>query len=196
VAGRGLRPADAADDALARWLADPAVWVDARPSLDRDVTAAVRAHVDARARARHPRRRRRAVFAGAAALIVTVGAATALSRADGTHGDFVTQLRGTATAPAAEATARITKNRGGFTVAFDARRLPRLPPGEFYEAWLASDAGTLVPAGTFSSGDSRITLWSGVSPLDFSTMSVTIEQSDGNESSSGHVVLTGTVHER
>jgi hypothetical protein len=197
VAGRSHRPADAAADALARWLADPAVWVEARPSLERDVTATVRAHVDARERRlRHPRRRRRAVLAGAAAVIVTIGAATAMSRAEGAHGDFAARLRGTAMAPAAEASARITKNRGGFTVVFDARGLPRLLPGEFYEAWLASDAGTLVPIGTFSSDDSRITLWSGVSPHDFPTMRVTIERSDGKQSSSGRGVLTGTVHER
>jgi hypothetical protein len=59
---------------------------------------------------------------------------------------------------------------------------------------LKDSHGTLVPIGTFSSSDGRVTLWSGVSPKDFNVISVTIEAADGDQGSSGDKVLTGVVH--
>jgi hypothetical protein len=50
-----------------------------------------------------------------------------------------------------------------------------------------------VPIGSFSSSDGHVTLWSGVSPVDYPTLTVTIEESDGNQASSGHRVLSGDV---
>ena len=49
-----------------------------------------------------------------------------------------------------------------------------------------------IPVGTFSKGDgSWVTLWSGSSPADFPTLTVTIEAPDGNQASSGELVLSG-----
>jgi hypothetical protein len=59
---------------------------------------------------------------------------------------------------------------------------------------LKNAQGTLVPIGTFSSSDGRVTLWSGVSPKDYPAMSVTIEAADGDQRSSGDRVLVGEVH--
>ena len=50
-----------------------------------------------------------------------------------------------------------------------------------------------MPIGTFSSSDGRVTLWSGVSPKEFPTITVTIEAADGDQGSSGRRVLTGDV---
>jgi Anti-sigma-K factor rskA len=69
-----------------------------------------------------------------------------------------------------------------------------LPNGEYYQAWLKNAAGALVPIGTFSSADASITLWSGVSPRDFPTITVTIESADNHQASSGRRVLVGEVH--
>ena len=68
------------------------------------------------------------------------------------------------------------------------------PPrrGRFYEAWLRNAAGVLVPVGTFNEGV-RVTLWAGVSPKDFTTLTVTREQADGDQTSSGEKVLVGRV---
>jgi hypothetical protein len=38
-----------------------------------------------------------------------------------------------------------------------------------------------------------VTLWAGVSPVDFPTLTVTIEAADGNQASSGRRVLLGTI---
>ena len=67
------------------------------------------------------------------------------------------------------------------------------PDPEKPKAWLKDAAGTLVPIGTFSSSDAQVTLWSGVSPATYSTLTVTIEAPDNNQGSSGKVVLRGDV---
>ena len=61
----------------------------------------------------------------------------------------------------------------------------------FYEAWLRNRAGVLVPIGTFNEGR-KVTLWAGVSPKDYPSLTVTREQADGNQASSGEKVLVGT----
>ena len=101
-----------------------------------------------------------------------------------------------AAAPAASASAKITHNGAGFRIVLDARGLPALPAGEYYQAWLKNSAGIGVPIGTFSSSDGRVTLWSGVSPQDFPVISVTVEKADGNQTPSGNRVLAGEVHAR
>ena len=50
----------------------------------------------------------------------------------------------------------------------------------------------LVPIGTFNEGR-EVTLWAGVSPNDFTTLTVTREQADGDQACSGEKVLVGTV---
>ena len=49
-----------------------------------------------------------------------------------------------------------------------------------------------MPVGTFNEGV-HVTLWSGVSPETFTTLTVTRERNDGDQASSGEKVLVGTV---
>jgi hypothetical protein len=107
--------------------------------------------------------------------------------------DFTTRLEGTELALGASASSEMTRTDSGFRITLDARGLPTLAPDEFYQAWLKNDAGTLVPVGTFSSSDDRVTLWSGVSPAEYPTMTVTIESADNEQGSSGRRVLEGQV---
>ena len=69
---------------------------------------------------------------------------------------------------------------------------PRLDGGRFYQAWLRNPAGVLVPIGTFNEGQD-VTLWAGVSPKEFTTLTITRERADGEQASSGQKVLVGTV---
>lgn len=62
----------------------------------------------------------------------------------------------------------------------------------YYEAWLKNAAGILVPIGTFNQGP-NVTLWAGVSPIDFPTLTVTEQQVGRSQASSGELVLTGLV---
>lgn len=88
---------------------------------------------------------------------------------------------------------RIVKTPSGWRFELDAD-LPRLDDGKYYQAWLHDDAGTLVPIGTFNEGDD-VVLWAGVSPLEFTTFTVTRERLDGNQESSGDRVLSGVIEE-
>jgi anti-sigma-K factor RskA len=201
--GGALEPPEAADLALlADVLADSSTWAEPRAELEDTV---VRAIADAEAitttsptpsaaiASREARRRHRRVLAPAlaAAAVIAIVVATVFVTRGGTSPDYQAQLRPTASAPGAHASADITRNDAGFRIALDANGLPALRAGEYYQAWLKNSAGTLVPIGTFSSSDGRVTLWSGVSPKDFPTITVTIEAMDNDQTSSGRRVLVG-----
>ena len=86
-------------------------------------------------------------------------------------------------------TAKIEKLPSGWRIGLDVE-LPRLDGGQYYQAWLKNDAGTLVPIGTFNEGED-VVLWAGVSPLEFPTLTVTQEEANGDQASSGDRVLVG-----
>ena len=202
--GGSLAPEEAADVALlANLLADSSTWAEPRAGLEDDIVGAIeRAALPAErvsprstAAPRETMTRRRRVLLPAVSVAASVALVVGAVFAAGTDAntDFTARLSATAALPAARASADFTRSSAGFRVVLDARGLPTLPAGEYYQAWLKNSAGTLVPIGTFSSGNGRVTLWSGVSPHEFNVISVTIESTDGNQASSGHKVLVGEV---
>jgi Anti-sigma-K factor rskA len=200
--GGELEPQEATElPLLADVLADSSTWAEPSTGLEDAVVRAV-AHAEpttttsrtssARSGARR-RRRRLLVSALAAAAVIATVVATVLVTRGGTSADYEAQLRGTISARGAHASADITRNDAGFRITLDANGLPALRAGEYYQAWLKNAAGTLVPIGTFSSSDGHVTLWSGVSPKDFPTLTVTIEAADNDQTSSSRRVLVGEV---
>jgi hypothetical protein len=156
-----------------------------------EAPASLRAHVDVQRSAR--RVPRRLVFAGAAvtaALAVAIG--LTVFRSGTSSPRFQAALAPTGLVPNASGHATLTKTSSGWRIELDATRLPRLDGGRFYEAWLRNAAGVLVPIGTFNEGR-QVTLWAGVSPKRFTTLTVTREQADGDQASSGEKVLVGPV---
>jgi Anti-sigma-K factor rskA len=198
--GGVLEPQEADElSLLADVLADSSTWAEPNARLEDAVVRAV-AGSEPTATAPTPtprtasRRRRRAlVSAVAAAAVITVVVASVVLTRGGTSSDYAAQLRATPSAPGAHATADITRTDAGFRITLDTNGLPALAAGEYYQAWLRNAAGTLVPIGSFSSSDGRATLWSGVSPKDFPAITVTIEATDNDQSSSGRRVLVGEV---
>ena len=191
---------------MADLLANPSTWAEPRAGLeDRIVDAvtgseraaepAVSAAGGVRSR-RMPRRRRIQASIGAAAAAVAVILGAFIATSGGPTPQFTAELSATVLAPGARASVDINHNAAGFRVSLDAHGLPALTGGAYYEAWLKNRGNVLVPIGTFSSSNGQVTLWSGVSPRDFPSMSVTIEKSDNDQTSSGRKVLTGTVHAR
>jgi hypothetical protein len=204
---RSLAPHEAADVALlAVLLREPSTWAEPNASLEDGVVQAVMSAPPAaeallastnRERRDATTRRRRIVVSAlstAAAIAIILGAVVVAGRA--TSADFEAQLSATAVVPGARASADVTRKGAGFRFVLDAHGLPALPPGEYFQAWLKSSTGTLIPIGTFSSSDGRVTLWSGVSPKQFPTMSVTIEATDNDQATSGRRVLVGEVRQR
>jgi hypothetical protein len=205
--GKSLAPGEADElSLLAALLGDPTTWAEPAPELEDAIVAAVEqapptaagesapARANATRRESPSRRRRVGWLAAPAAAAIAAVIAIATLTGGGSGADFSGNLAATPLAPTGRATASITKNEAGFRVVLDAHGLPKLPAGQYYQAWLKDAHGTLVPIGTFSSSDGRVTLWSGVSPKDFNLISVTLEAADGNQASSGRKVLTGEVH--
>jgi hypothetical protein len=158
--------------------------------------ASLRARVEARRPKRRPAPRRVFVVAGAAAAAAAAVAIGLGVFASGTSAErFHAALGPTALAPAASGEATLTKTTSGWRIELDATGLPRLDDGSFYAAWLRNRAGVLVPIGTFNE-PRKVTLWSGVSPKVFSTLTVTRERADNNQASSGERVLVGDVETR
>jgi Anti-sigma-K factor rskA len=163
-------------------------------AADVEAPAGLRRRVDAKRSARRRRPMRAPLAVGGAAVALAVGlVALLLVTRSGTNAQqFHVALAGTPLAAGASGTATLTQTPSGWRIELRAPGLPRLQDGRFYEAWLKDDAGTLVPVGTFNDGR-KVTLWAGVSPKDFPTLSVTRERADGNQGSSGEKVLVGTV---
>src|SRR5215468_8749130 len=209
-----LDPADAAElDELRALLADPAMWEVPGQHLEDTVVAAVtgaasretgdeRSDPVASARgaaggelARRARRRsRRSVVAWAAGGVAAAAIAIAIGVTSGTHATTCSAaLSGTAWAPGATGQATLTQTTAGWRVTLHVSGLPRLDNSRFYQAWLKNAADILVPIGTFNqSGD--VTLWSGVPPTQYPTITVTRQQANGNPASSGQRVLIGHAH--
>ena len=159
-----------------------------------EAPAGLRARVDAERRPRRVRAPRGLALAGAAAIaVLAVAIGFAVFRENPSAERFQGALAATKLAPGATGQATLTKTPSGWKIQLNATGLPRRQGRFIYEAWLRNAQGVLVPIGTFNDGRS-VTLWAGVSPKDFSTLTVTREQADGDQGSSGQKVLVGTVY--
>jgi hypothetical protein len=198
-----LDEVDRADlDEFRALLGHPATWAEPGSGLEDSVVAAIAEEAQARVpsapasqrRLRGRRRRLRPVVAlgVVAAAAVVVAVAITVGNGGPAAQRFRMEVAGTALAPGAHGRAILTKTPSGWRIELRATGLPRLAGGRYYEAWLKNAKGMLVPVGTFN--DARnVTLWAGVKPVDFPTLTVTRQQANGNPASSGRRVLTGTI---
>ena len=163
---------------------------------DVEAPAALRARLEAQRSARTVPTPRRLVLGGVAAAAVAAAAVAVVFVGSGSHGArFQAALGSTPLAPGAHGEATLTRTSSGWRIHLDATGLPRLSGDRFYEAWLRSSGGVLVPIGTFNDGR-NVTLWAGVSPVSYTVLTVTRERADGNQASSGEKVLIGPVRTR
>ncbi len=188
-------------DELRGFLADPAVWAEPRPGLEDDIVAAIAGEAAERTaiapptpdRARRQRTHRlRSVLAVAAAVAVLGLGGFVLLTSVGDDGATEFSLQPTDVVPGASGSGSARRTDSGWRIELDASGLPRLDDGRFYQAWLRNDDDILVPIGTFNEGRD-VVLWSGVTPVEFSTITVTVEEADGDQASSGRRVLVGTI---
>jgi hypothetical protein len=131
------------------------------------------------------------LVAAAAAVIAVALSAVVIVRNSMAQPRFDVALAATELVPGASGNAVMRKTDSGWEIELDATGLPRLDGGQFYQAWLRNADGILVPIGTFNEG-TDVTLWSGVPPANFPTMTITRESADGDQASSGQRVLVGT----
>lgn len=137
-------------------------------------------------------RERRWLVAVAAAIVAITGVGAAISlRGDDQPAGEVFALEATELATAATGDVELTELRNGLRIVLVVNDLPPAPEGQFYEAWMSAPHGG-VSAGTFHmrDGSGRIELWSGViRDDDYQRFAVTLEDEDGDATSSGRVVL-------
>ncbi len=201
-----LDPAERAElDELLSVLSDPAVWTEPHPGLAERVVGAVTQAASADpAPTAVPvvgdvvaRRRSRwlAVTIGgiAAAVLLAVALTFGLTRPSSKSVEYAASLGGTKLAPGASGQVTLTKTASGWKIHLHAKGLPRRDGAAYYEAWLKNSAGVLVPVGTFNQFDD-VTLWAGVPPSSYPTLTVTRQVANGGQSSSGQVVLIGVTH--
>lgn len=140
---------------------------------------------------RRSRRLHRAVpwvLAAAAALV----AVTVVATGSGGHSAEVeVALSATDLSPGAAGVVGLSFEESGTRIDLDATGLGTAPPGFFYQGWVKGDKG-LVSIGTFHTPD-KVILWAGVSLVDYPTLTVTLEPEDGDQTSSGQVVLKAPV---
>jgi len=131
-------------------------------------------------------------FAAAAAIVVAVAVGMNLQATGNSPTQFTAALAPTDLAPGASGSATLIKTAAGWRIELKVTGLPRRDHGRYYEAWLQNAAGTLVSIGTFNEGP-RVTLWAGVPPTNFPTLTVTEQQVGRNQASTGKWVLSGSV---
>ncbi|MEO0493070.1 MAG: anti-sigma factor [Actinomycetota bacterium] len=176
--------------ALEARLTSDALWAEPPPELEARIVDAIAAETVAvePVVARQPRwlRAVAAVFivAGAAGLAVTL-----LGGDDDPAGE-VFALGPTELAEGATGEVELTTLGNGLRIILSVADLPPAPEGQFYEAWLSRDGGG-VSAGTFHMRNrtGEIELWAGVVPDGYPRFVITLEDEDGDASSSGRVVF-------
>jgi len=198
-------------DDLRDLLADESLWAEPPAGLDDGIVAAIAAEAVTRpARPETPaappdpagsptvvplapRRRQglRLALSAAAAVAALAVAGIVVSRS-GDSADGSVALAATDVLPDASGSASLRRTDSGWRIELDATGLPRRDGGRFYEAWLRNADGVLVSIGTFNEGVD-VVLWAGVPPSEFSTLTITEEEADGDPASSGVRVLVGPV---
>jgi Anti-sigma-K factor rskA len=215
LAGEPVAPREPAEraelDRLRGALADPAVWVEPSPDLQERIVGAIAGagatSSDSRADQGsgtsagdrnnvvklRPRWTRYAILSAAAVLLVVGLTVAVTNQSNNKPAEFAASLEGTDRAPEASGEVTLTKTESGWQIDLQAKGLPRLDNGAYYQAWLKNEEGILVTIGTFNEPDD-VTLWAGVAPSGFPTLTVTRQRANGDPTSSGQVVLTGISH--
>ena len=141
---------------------------------------------------------RSAALGAAAALLLVVTAVIGFSAFDGGDGNEVLamDLTPTGAVPDVSGSVEMEQTGSGVRIALQASGLPRRVDGNYYEAWLLTSTGELVPVGTFHDGID-VVLWGGVPIAEVEVFSITQEGVDGldesGQDSSGSVVLKADV---
>ena len=193
----------ALDADIVALLADASTWVEPPSGLSDRVVAAVRSETafgddsDPVSLGAAPRRTwfRPALVGAAAAITFLFGGIIVLSALSGAEigtDAFSAELTSTGLVSDVGGNIDVTSFDSGLRIDLDAPGLPRRDDGKFYEGWMRTADGDLLPVGTFHEG-SNVTLWAGVELDRIELFMITLEEAAGGndpgQGSSGEVVL-------
>ena len=190
-----VEPDDGLEDRVVRHVVSSADPQAAAPSFASEPAAPDVPAVASLAEARLRRSRLVTIGASIIAAAAIIAAVFAFSTRTTTapRGPSGTEfaMAGTGLLPDASGKVHLSETNSGVRVYLDATGLPRRDNGQFYEAW-AKTAHGLVALGTFHTG-TDVVLWSGVSISEIDAITVTLEDDDDNQASSGRRVLIATL---
>jgi hypothetical protein len=178
-------------------LADPSLWVEPGDDLEDRIVSAIAAEAVPPAKVINlgdARKRRMTRIGGLVAAVAAAAIVVVSISVIGQDDDKGVELAlaPTELVPGATGKAQVFAEQSGLRIELNATGLPRRDGGLFYQAWLRNAAGVLIPIGTFHDGD-HVTLWAGVSLAEFPTLTITEEQADNDQASSGRRVLVGNI---
>jgi anti-sigma-K factor RskA len=154
------------------------------------------------ARARSQRRHRPAygwklwLPVAAALLIVAILGLGVLRTVSDSSGGLA--LTATGAAPQAGGELRGEQVGENFRVELEAWGLPKPTGGEYYEMWYAREGGGRISCGTFSphpEGRTTVSMSAPAIAVAYPKVEITLEPDDGDPSSSGKVVLKGSLRD-
>lgn len=138
------------------------------------------------------------MLGAAAAVLVVFVALIGFSVLDGSEGNEVLAVDLTPTGVVPDVSGSVEMEETGSGVRIDLRAvgLPRRIDGAYYEAWLRTSTGELIPVGTFHDGVD-VVLWGGVAMAEVEAFSITQERVESRDESgresSGAVVLKADI---
>ena len=189
------------DAEFAALFADASMWDEPTPGLADRVVAAVQSEStlgDASAQMATATRQRTwlrpALLGAAAAIVFLFGGIVVLSALSDVEDvdTFSSELISTGLIPDVGGDVEISSLDSGLRIDLVAPGLPRRDGGAFYEGWVRTVDGKLIPVGTFHDGDD-VTLWAGVEFDQIELFTITLENgaepASPDQASSGDVVL-------
>ena len=199
MTGQDTRDDDAPDFGreIGALLADPDLWGEPPAGLDDRIVLAIESESAAFELAMVSSGRRSwpsALIGAAAAIVVLFGALVVFSALDGTTSSEVIaiDLVSTGLVSDVDGNVELTETESGVRIELRATGLPRRVDGAYYEAWLRTSSGQLVPVGTFHDGGD-VVLWGGIGLHEVESFSITQEgteeRDDSGAASSGKVVM-------
>lgn len=201
---------DALDSEFAALLADPTMWDEPGADVGERIVDAVRSEsavqdpqpatsVAGSIGIGHRAWLRPALLGAAAAVVFLFGGVVVLSALSGVEEreTFSSELTSTGVLSDVSGDVDIAVFDSGLRIDLDAPTLPRRDNGKFYEGWLKTFDGDLIPVGTFHEGDGVI-MWAGVGLDQVELFTITLEEAaqgqDPGQGSSGDVVLRTLVN--
>lgn len=196
ASGSGEKPANHEHlEMLRALLSEEAMWSDPPPEVGDAILESIAAETvtaEAHTEASQTRLAWVAAIAAAAIVAAVLGLWAVLgSRAE----EIVVPIAGTDLQASATGEATLRPTGDGWWIQLDVTDLTPAPEGTYYEGWLWNEDGEGVSIGTFHlrGKANPVVLWSGVSPADYPSIWVTLEDEDGDPSASGRVVMKGQI---
>lgn len=181
-------------DMIRELLADAKTWSEPPPGVAESVAKGIGVRPTESVSPGRARRWVPAIVGAAAVLLAVLGLAGVFQPPPPAPGAFAT-MTGTELVPDAQGTAVVRDTSSGWSVRLEVEGLPPAAEGTYYQGWAWNAAGDGVSIGTFHlrNGTYPVTLWAGVSLVEYPWIWVTLQDEDGGAEASDLVMMRGRI---